>query len=86
MKKLIGKFRTCFAYSLGILALISCDTRSKNYNLNLLIVFPDQMRGQAIGFLKEEPVHIPNNLLIPAWLKCRMVPLTCSTKPEIINI
>ncbi len=26
---------------------------------NLLIVFPDQMRGQALGFLKEDPVVTP---------------------------
>lgn len=27
---------------------------------NLLIVFPDQMRGQALGFLKEDPVITPH--------------------------
>ncbi len=27
---------------------------------NLVIVFPDQMRGQALGFLNEDPVHTPN--------------------------
>ncbi len=27
---------------------------------NLLIVFPDQMRGQALGFLDEDPVLTPN--------------------------
>jgi len=27
---------------------------------NLLIVFPDQMRGQALGFLNEDPVVTPN--------------------------
>jgi len=27
---------------------------------NLVLVFPDQMRGQAMGFLGEEPVHTPN--------------------------
>ena len=27
---------------------------------NLLLVLPDQMRGQALGFLGEEPVHTPN--------------------------
>ena len=26
---------------------------------NLVFVFPDQMRGQAMGFLKEEPVITP---------------------------
>ena len=26
---------------------------------NLLFVFPDQMRGQAMGFLNEEPVQTP---------------------------
>ena len=27
---------------------------------NLLIVYPDQMRGQALGFLGEEPVRTPH--------------------------
>ena len=27
---------------------------------NLVVVFPDQMRGQALGFLGEEPVQTPN--------------------------
>ncbi len=27
---------------------------------NLLIVMPDQMRGQALGFMKEDPVVTPN--------------------------
>jgi len=27
---------------------------------NLLFVFPDEMRGQAMGFLGEEPVHTPH--------------------------
>ena len=27
---------------------------------NLVFVFPDQMRGQALGFLKEEPVITPD--------------------------
>ncbi|GAF87869.1 unnamed protein product, partial [marine sediment metagenome] len=26
---------------------------------NLIIVYPDQMRGQAMGFLDEEPVLTP---------------------------
>ena len=40
------------------LSLISC--RSKNQKPpNLIIFFPDQMRGQALGFLGEEPVITP---------------------------
>ncbi len=27
---------------------------------NLIIVFPDQMRGQALGFLNEDPVITPH--------------------------
>jgi len=27
---------------------------------NLIFVFPDQMRGQAMGFMKQDPVITPN--------------------------
>ncbi len=38
--------------------LVSCT--EKEQTPNLLIVFPDQMRGQAMGFVGEEPVITPN--------------------------
>ncbi len=34
--------------------------RNGSNRYNLVYVFPDQMRGQAMGFLKEEPVITPN--------------------------
>ena len=34
--------------------------RKGSNRYNLVYVFPDQMRGQAMGFLKEEPVITPN--------------------------
>jgi arylsulfatase A-like enzyme len=44
---------------------------------NLLIVFPDQMRGSAMGFLGEEPVKTPNldrfaaqSLVLPQAVSC----------------
>jgi len=37
----------------------SCRTDSEPASPNLVIVFPDQWRGQALGFLGEEPVHTP---------------------------
>ncbi len=42
---------------------IECDSRaeaSRPEHPNLLIVFPDQMRGQALGFLGEDPVLTPH--------------------------
>ena len=41
---------------------IGCSRRTvgRSKPPNLLFVFPDQMRGQALGFLGEEPVLTPN--------------------------
>jgi arylsulfatase A-like enzyme len=36
------------------------DTPDLRRRPNLLFVFPDQMRGQAMGFLEEDPVITPN--------------------------
>jgi len=38
----------------------SCRRENPGSLPNILIVFPDQMRGQAMGFLGEEPVLTPN--------------------------
>jgi len=43
----------------GLSGLIN-HSCSKQKPPNLVIVFPDQMRGQALGFLGEEPVITPN--------------------------
>ena len=47
-----------FAVFIILLALSSCSKQQQTPNL--LIVFPDQMRGQAMGFVGEEPVITPN--------------------------
>lgn len=47
------------ALALGGTGLISQISCSKRKPPNLIFVFPDQMRGQAIGFLGEEPVRTP---------------------------
>ena len=49
----------------GLLGACLCaDTRAtcaaSDWPPNLLFVFPDQMRGQALGFLKEDPVLTPS--------------------------
>jgi arylsulfatase A-like enzyme len=43
-------------------AAFGCGTSGgeKTKPPNLVFVFPDQMRGQALGFLREEPVLTPN--------------------------
>ena len=52
--------------ALSTLGLMSgCFTLSKSNKTNpkhpnLVIVFPDQMRGQALGFLNQDPVVTPN--------------------------
>ncbi len=52
---------SALAISQGSYASASARTASrKTQKPNLLIVFPDQMRGQAMGFLNEEPVITPN--------------------------
>ena len=41
--------------------LTGCEGGPKNPGRpNLLFVFPDQMRGQALGFMKEDPAITPN--------------------------
>lgn len=46
---------------------------------NLVIVFPDQMRGQALGFLGEDPVVTPN---LDAFAKeCLFLPKAVSNWP-----
>ena len=49
----------------GGLAIVSCSEtllagKPSNKPPNLLFVFPDQMRGQALGFMNEDPVITPN--------------------------
>ena len=34
--------------------------KEESVNPNLVIIFPDEMRGQAMGFMGEEPVLTPN--------------------------
>jgi arylsulfatase A-like enzyme len=49
--------------ALGTMAGSHCVSTKKNIEQkqpNLVIVFPDQMRGQALGFLNEDPVVTPN--------------------------
>lgn len=43
----------------GLASVLETGCRSERPP-NLLIVFPDQMRGQALGFLGEDPVLTPN--------------------------
>ena len=38
----------------------SCHWDSPNIPVNLLIIYPDQMRGQAMGFLGLENVKTPH--------------------------
>jgi arylsulfatase A-like enzyme len=47
---------------LFILVLTSCyqNKAVDNKPVNLVIIYPDQMRGQAMGFLKMEPVLTPH--------------------------
>ena len=50
------------AYGLlfGLLIIVSCKPAVEEVQQpNLVIVFPDQMRGQAMGFTGEEPVMTP---------------------------
>jgi len=53
--------RTAGGVAAGI--AMECDTRGETSHAehpNLLVVFPDQMRGQALGFLGEDPVITPH--------------------------
>ena len=45
-----------------IIGLISCIDQKENTNMspNLLFIFPDQYRSQAMGFMNEDPVLTPN--------------------------
>ena len=52
------KFLNLILALITILFLFSC--REHQTPPNLLIIFPDQMRGQAMGFVGEEPVFTPN--------------------------
>jgi arylsulfatase A-like enzyme len=45
--------------ALGGLSKIACSKTGRSHP-NLIIVYPDQMRGQAMGFLNEDPVITPN--------------------------
>ncbi len=50
-----------WGFLIGLLLIASCKSTIKTEQLpNLVIVFPDQMRGQAMGFTGEEPVITPN--------------------------
>ena len=48
------------AVALGGLAGLSTTSCGQASHPNLLFVFPDQMRGQALGFMNEDPVLTPN--------------------------
>lgn len=49
-------------YLAGMSLFPSCGIKRNKTSSppNILFVFPDQMRGQALGFLKEDPVLTPN--------------------------
>tara|TARA_R110000868_G_scaffold13102_9_gene61703 strand:- start:2538 stop:4049 length:1512 start_codon:yes stop_codon:yes gene_type:complete len=72
MQKLLNIkiFKTCLIFSFSFL-FCGCNLFQSKKNVrvsisndekkpNLLIVFPDQMRGQAMGFIGQEPVITPN--------------------------
>ncbi|MDQ8198619.1 sulfatase [Pelagicoccus enzymogenes] len=46
--------------SLSPSGLIKAAARGKSKAPNLVFVFPDQWRGQALGFRAEDPVHTPH--------------------------
>ncbi|MFC1639252.1 sulfatase [Gemmatimonadota bacterium] len=50
------------ASSAALASMVGCGraSRAAGKRPNLLFVFPDQMRGQALGFLGEDPVITPN--------------------------
>jgi len=57
--------RTILCLILSLLMLSGCVTADRNsteldVKPNLLIVFPDEMRAQTMGFLELEPVSTPN--------------------------
>ena len=53
--------RSISVFVLGVLffSFIQCAQKKEIEQPNLLIVFPDQMRGQAMGFVGKEPVITP---------------------------
>ncbi len=46
-------------FLVALLIFSACKDQYKRQKPNLLIVFPDQLRGSALGFLGEEPVITP---------------------------
>ncbi|NNM03743.1 MAG: sulfatase [Gemmatimonadetes bacterium] len=53
--------RTSLAAATGATILSGCEAGAGvDRRPNLLFVFPDQMRGQALGFMGEDPVITPN--------------------------
>ena len=49
-----------FAFAAAASLALALSARGADERPNLLIVFPDQMRGQALGFLDEDPVLTPH--------------------------
>ena len=45
---------------IGAALLMSGCAEKKTEKPNLIFVFPDQMRGRAMGFIGQEPVVTPN--------------------------
>lgn len=57
--KRLPDMRTALILSACMAWIFACGEERASHP-NLLIVFPDQMRGQAMGFVGEEPVRTPN--------------------------
>lgn len=55
-KRLIAAIGACIL----VFGLVQCKQEQKKELPNLVIVFPDQMRGQAMGFVGKESVLTPN--------------------------
>lgn len=58
----IQKIGVSFMLWSSCLLMINCSQQSDSIQQtqpNLLIIYPDQMRGQAMGFLQDEPVLTP---------------------------
>jgi len=55
----INKLLSFLGSSILFFSLFSCNSKNDETRPNLLIVFPDQMRGQAMGFVGKEPVKTP---------------------------
>ena len=56
LKRLLGVAGICILF----FTLVQCKQEKQDNRPNLLIVFPDQMRGHAMGFVGKEPVLTPN--------------------------